>query len=40
MPTIRQLVRKNRTDKKRKSKSPALGIGINSVRKRTTYNNF
>ena len=39
MPTIRQLVRKNRTDKKRKSKSPALGIGINSVRKRTTYNN-
>ena len=39
MPTIRQLVRKNRTDKKRKSKSPALGIGVNSVRKRTTYNN-
>ena len=39
MPTIRQLVRKNRTEKKRKSKSPALGIGINSVRKRTTYNN-
>ena len=39
MPTIRQLDRKKRTDKKRKSKSPALGIGINSVRKRTTYNN-
>ena len=39
MPTIRQLVRKNRQDKKRKSKSPALGIGINSVRKKTTYNN-
>ena len=39
MPTIRQLVRKNRKDKTRKSKSPALGIGINSVRKRTTHNN-
>lgn len=39
MPTIRQLIRKNRQDKVRKSKSPALGIGINSVRKKTTHNN-
>ena len=31
MPTINQLVRKNRSDKKRKSKSPVLGIGLNSI---------
>lgn len=30
MPTINQLVRKRRKDKKRKSKSPMLGIGLNS----------
>ena len=30
MPTINQLVRKNRTNKVRKSKSPVLGIGFNS----------
>ena len=30
MPTINQLVRKNRTNKVRKSKSPVLGIGYNS----------
>lgn len=36
MPTINQLVRKNRTDKVRKSKSPVLGIGYNSRKKRTT----
>ncbi len=34
MPTINQLVRKNRTDKVRKSKSPVLGIGYNSKEKR------
>ena len=28
MPTMQQLVRKNRTDKKRKSKSPVLGFGL------------
>ncbi len=36
MPTINQLVRKNRTDKVRKSKSPVLGIGYNSRKKRAT----
>ncbi len=36
MPTINQLVRKNRTAKKRKSKSPVLGIGYNSRTKRQT----
>ncbi len=30
MPTINQLVRKNRSKKTRKSKSPVLGIGLNS----------
>ena len=30
MPTINQLVRKNRSNKVRKSKSPVLGIGFNS----------
>ena len=39
MPTINQLVRKNRTDKVRKSKSPVLGIGYNSKdKKRTNLN--
>ena len=32
MPTINQLVRKGRTDIKRKSKSPALGVRYNSLR--------
>ena len=36
MPTINQLVRKNRTDKVRKSKSPVLGIGYNSRKKKNT----
>ena len=36
MPTINQLVRKNRTDKVRKSKSPVLGIGFNSKEKKRT----
>ena len=31
MPTMQQLVRKNRTDKKRKSKSPVLGFGLNTI---------
>lgn len=33
MPTIQQLVKKGRTDKNYKSKSPALGYGFNSLRK-------
>mgnify|MGYP000720292339 CR=1 FL=1 len=36
MATINQLVRKNRTDKVRKSKSPVLGIGYNSKEKKRT----
>ena len=36
MPTINQLVRKNRKAKTRKSKSPVLGIGYNSRIKKNT----
>ncbi len=36
MPTIAQLVRKGRQDKTRKSKSPSLGIGYNTLQKKTT----
>ena len=36
MPTINQLVRKNRTDKVRKRKAPVLGIGFNSKDKKRT----
>ena len=39
MPTINQLVRKNRKDKTRKSKSPVLGIGYNSRTRRQTAQN-
>jgi len=39
MPTINQLVRKNRKDKTRKSKSPVLGIGFNSKDKKKTEHN-
>lgn len=35
MPTINQLLRKGRTDKKYKSKSPALNVWYNSLTKRT-----
>ena len=35
MPTINQIIRKGRGKKVRKSKSPALGVGINSVQKKT-----
>ncbi|HPT89620.1 MAG TPA: 30S ribosomal protein S12 [Bacilli bacterium] len=39
MPTINQLVRIPRTTKERKSKSPHLGIGFNTLKKRyTEYN--
>lgn len=36
MPTINQLIRKGRKDIKYKSKSPALGVNYNSLKKRTT----
>jgi small subunit ribosomal protein S12 len=36
MPTINQLVRKNRHDKVRKSKSPVLGFRFNSITKKET----
>ena len=36
MPTINQLVRNSREDKVRKSKSPHLGIGFNSLKKVAT----
>ncbi|MFV0499423.1 MAG: 30S ribosomal protein S12 [Bacilli bacterium] len=36
MPTINQLVRKPRTDKSKKSKSPVLGINYNSLKKKRT----
>ena len=36
MPTINQLVRKNRTAKTRKRKAPVLGIGFNSKDKKKT----
>ena len=36
MPTINQIIRKGRGTKNRKSKSPALGVGINSIQKKTT----
>ena len=39
MPTINQLVRKRRSDKVRKSKSPVLGIGYNSKEKKQTNQN-
>ena len=38
MPTINQLIRKNRKDKVRKSKSPVLGVGLNSIQKVQTNN--
>ena len=36
MATINQLVRKNRTKKTRKSKSPVLWVGINTIQKKAT----
>jgi len=36
MPTINQLIRKGRKDVIEKSKSPALGVNYNSLKKRTT----
>ena len=39
MPTINQLVHKNRKDKVRKSKAPVLGVGINTIQKKQTDKN-
>ena len=33
---MNQLVKKNRTDKTRKSKSPVLGFGLNTIQRKTT----
>ena len=38
MPTINQLVHNKRGKKVRKSKAPVLGIGLNTIRKKTTNN--
>jgi small subunit ribosomal protein S12 len=39
MPTVNQLTKKGRGNKTRKSKSPALGKGINTVLKKQTQQN-
>ena len=39
MPTINQLVRKGRSEKTKKGKSPALNRGYNSLAKRPTNDN-
>ena len=36
MPTINQLVKKNRTKKTKKSKSPVLNVGFNTIERKTT----
>lgn len=36
MPTMQQLLRKKRTSKVRKSKSPVLGFGLNTIKRKTT----
>ncbi len=38
MPTINQIIRKGRTDKKRKTKAPALNVGYDSRKKKQTDN--
>ena len=39
MPTINQLVHSGRKDKVKKSKAPVLGVGLNTIKKRTTDTN-
>ena len=39
MPTINQLVRKSRKDKTKKSKSPVLNVGFNSMERKSTEQN-
>ena len=36
MPTINQLVKKNRSKKTKKSKSPVLNVGYNTLEKKQT----
>ena len=36
MPTVNQIIRKGRGSKKKKSKSPALLVGMNSIERRQT----
>lgn len=36
MPTMNQLIRKGRSEKTRKSKSPVLGIGLNTIQRKNT----
>ena len=36
MPTINQLVKKKRSKKTRKSKSPVLNVGYNTLERKTT----
>ena len=36
MPTMKQLIRKARSEKTRKSKSPVLGIGLNTLQRKNT----
>ncbi len=38
MPTINQIIRKGRTDKRRKTKAPALNVGYDSRKKKQTDN--
>ena len=38
MPTINQLVKKNRSKKTRKSKSPVLNVGFNTIERTQTDN--
>ena len=38
MPTINQLVHNKRGQKTRKSKAPVLGVGLNTIKRRTTNN--
>ena len=39
MPTINQLVKQGRQDKVRKSKSPHLNVGVNTLRNKTITSN-
>ena len=39
MPTINQLVKKNRKKKTRKSKSPVLNVGLNTLERKQTNQN-
>ena len=39
MPTINQLIHNKRKSKVRKSKAPVLGVGLNTIKKKTTDTN-